>query len=108
MQYALLITRDETARGATPSDFQELTALFEELGSRLMANIRLRPTGAATSVRVFDGDLVITDGPFAETKEQILGVIVVDCEDLDEAIEVAARIPIARIGTIEVRPVWQM
>ncbi len=108
MQYALLIARDETAPGATPSDQEALTALFKSLGPRLRANIRLRPTGAATSVRVFDGDLVIADGPFAETKEQILGVIVVECADLDEAIEVAAQVPIARIGTIEVRPLWEM
>ncbi|MBO0708749.1 MAG: transcription initiation protein [Candidatus Dormibacteraeota bacterium] len=109
MQYALLIARDETAPGATsPSDREALTALFAELGPRLVANIRLRPTSAATTVRVYDGDLVIADGPFAETKEQILGMIVVDCEDLDEALEVAAQIPVARLGTIEVRPLWEM
>lgn len=108
MQYALLIARDETAPGATLADQDALTALFEKLGPRVKANIRLRPTTSATSVRLYDGDLVIADGPFAETKEQILGVIVVDCDDLDEAIEVAAQIPIARLGTIEVRPLWQM
>jgi hypothetical protein len=108
MQYALLIARDETAPGATLSERATLAALFEKLGPRLKANIRLHSTSAATSVRDFDGDLVIADGPFAETKEQILGVIVVDCEDLDEALEVAAQIPIARLGTIEVRPVWEM
>lgn len=109
MQYALLIARDETAPGATaPSDQEALTALFAELGPRLKANVRLRPTSAATTLRLYDGDLVIADGPFAETKEQILGVIVVDCDDLDEALEVAARIPVARMGTIEVRPLWEM
>ena len=108
MQYALLIARDETAPGATISDQDALIALFEKLGPRLKANIRLRPTSTATSVRIYDGDLVIADGPFAETKEQILGLIVVDCVDLDEAIEVAAQFPIARLGTIEVRPLWEM
>lgn len=108
MRYALLIARDETAPGATPADAAALNVLFEQLGPRLQANIRLRPTSTATSVRLYDGDLVIADGPFAETKEQILGMIVVDCQDLDEALELAARIPIARFGTIEVRPLWEM
>jgi len=58
-------------------------------------------------VRVRDEGLVVADGPFAETKEQIAGFYVVDCEDLDEAIEIAARSPGARYGTIEVRPVWE-
>ena len=109
MRYALLIARDETAAGATAmSDQDELSALFEKLGERLLASIRLHPTSTATSLRAYDGDLVIADGPFAETKEQILGMIVVDCEDLDEALEVAAQFPVARVGTIEVRPVWDM
>jgi hypothetical protein len=108
MQYALLIARDETEEGLGPEAQRELTALFEKLGPRLQASTRLHPTTAATSVRVRDGGLVIADGPFAETKEQILGLIVVDCEDLDEAIDVAAQLPIARVGTIEVRPVWEM
>jgi len=69
---------------------------------------RLRPATSATTVQVRDGDLVIADGPFAETKEQIAGLYLVDCRDLDEAIEVAAKIPAAQYGTIEVRPVWEM
>ncbi len=108
MQYALLIARDENAAGATASERDALTALFQQLGARLKANIRLHPTSTATTVRAYDGDLVIADGPFAETKEQILGLIVVECADLDEALEVAAQIPVARMGTIEVRPVWEM
>ena len=108
MQYALLIARDEAGSGATLSERDQLSALFKQLGSRLKASIRLAPTSTATSVRLYDGDLVIADGPFAETKERILGMIVVDCEDLDEALEVAARLPMARMGTIEVRPLWEM
>ena len=68
----------------------------------------LQPTATATTVRVRDGERMLTDGPYAETKEQIGGYYVVDCKDLDEAIEVAAKIPGARIGTIEVRPIWDM
>jgi hypothetical protein len=107
MQYALLIARDETAPSATRTDQSALTAIHQELGPRLKANIRLLPTNAATSVRVYDGQCVIADGPFAQTREQIAGMIVVDCEDLDEAIEVAAEISIAYQGTIEVRPRWE-
>ena len=72
----------------------------------LVSRERLQPAATATTVRVRDGGLVIADGPFAETKEQIAGVYVVECEDLDEAIEVASTIPAARSGTVEVRPVW--
>jgi hypothetical protein len=67
---------------------------------------RLRPTSDATTVQVRDGKVLISDGPFAETKEQIGGYCLIDCKDLDEAIEVASQIPGARTGTIEVRPIW--
>ena len=85
-------------------------AFYEEMSSRavLEGGERLRPTADATTVRVRDGEVVTSDGPFAETKEQIGGYYVVDCKDLDEAIEVAAKIPGAQIGTIEVRPIWDM
>ena len=59
-------------------------------------------------MRVRNGEVLATDGPFAETKEQLAGYYVVDCKDLDEAIEVAAKIPGARDGSIEVRPIWEM
>ena len=59
-------------------------------------------------MRVRDGEVLTSDGPFAETKEQIGGFYMVDCKDLDEAIEVAAKIPGAQLGTIEVRPIWEM
>jgi hypothetical protein len=74
----------------------------------LVSRERLRPTSRSTTVQVREGNLVIADGPFAETKEQIAGFYVVECEDLDEAIEVASKIPAAQYGTIEVRPVWEM
>jgi hypothetical protein len=69
---------------------------------------RLRPTESATTVRVRDGELVLADGPFAETKEQIAGYFLVDCQNLDEAIDLAALVPAAHYSMVEVRPVWEM
>jgi hypothetical protein len=68
---------------------------------------RLRPPSDATTVRVRSGEVLLTDGPFAETKEVIGGYDLIDCADLDEAIAVAARHPMARAGMIEIRPLWQ-
>jgi hypothetical protein len=92
------------------SGLTELVAFQDEMTVRgvLVGRKRLRPTASSTTVRVRAGELVIADGPFAETKEQVVGFSVVVCRDLDEAIEGAARIPAARYGTIEVRPVWEM
>ena len=69
---------------------------------------RLRPTATATTVRIRDGKTLTTDGPFAETREQLGGYYLIEAKDLDAAIEIAARIPTARIGSIEVRPIWLM
>lgn len=74
----------------------------------LLGGARLRSTTMSTTVQVRDGDLVIADGPFAETQAQIAGFYLIDCTDLDEAIEVAAKVPAARYGTVEVRPAWEM
>ncbi len=68
----------------------------------------LQPTSTATSVRVRDGKRVVTDGPFAETREQLGGYFLVDARDLDEAIGIAARIPGSRFGTVEIRPVMEI
>ncbi len=115
MRYALLICTDESAQLAlSPEEGAAMHAEYEafgaEMGARgvLAGGERLHPTTDATSVRVRDGETLTSDGPFAETKEQIGGFYLVDCKDLDEAIEVAARIPGARHGTIEVRPIWEM
>jgi hypothetical protein len=115
MRYALLICSDETAMEAfspeeAQASMQKYLAFSEEMGSRgvLQGGERLRPTTDATTVRVRDGEIVTSDGPFAETKEQIGGFYLVDCKDLDEAIEVASNIPGAQVGTIEVRPIWEM
>jgi hypothetical protein len=115
MRYALLICGDESAMEArSPEEasatLAEYGAFGEEMGTRgvLLGGERLRPTTDATTVRVRDGEVVTSDGPFAETKEQIGGFYLVDCKDLDEAIEVASKIPGARDGSIEVRPIWEM
>ncbi len=115
MRYALLICTDESSMEARSAEeasasFNEYVAFSEEMGKRgvLQGGDRLRPTTDATTVRVRDGETLTSDGPFAETKEQIGGYFVVDCKDLDEAIEVASKIPGARVGTIEVRPIWEL
>jgi hypothetical protein len=66
----------------------------------------LKPTSSATTVRVRNGQVATTDGPFAETREQLGGYYLVDAKNLDEAIAIAARIPGAKVGSIEVRPIW--
>ena len=79
---------------------QELTARGQYLGGH-----PLHPSSSATSVRVRDGKRVVTDGPFAETREQLGGYLIIDVKDLDEALAIAARVPLARTSTVEVRPV---
>ncbi len=115
MRYLLMICADESAvQALSPEEgasmLGEYAAFGEEMARRgvLRSGERLRPTTDATTVRVRDGEVLASDGPFAETKEQIGGYYVVDCKDLDEAIEVAAKIPGARAGAIEVRPIWEM
>src|ERR1700733_9138318 len=115
MRYLLTICTDEKWFDSLPAEqLQEFTAEYasfvEEMGKRgiLEGGERLRSTADATTVRVRDGDVVTTDGPFAETKEQVGGYFLVNCKDLDEAIEVAAKLPGARHGSIEVRPIWEM
>ncbi len=82
---------------------------LEEMISRGVSlhGSRLRPVSDATTVRVRDGEVLIADGPFAETKEQIGGYDVIECADLDDALDVASRHPTARLGSIEVRPLWE-
>src|SRR5215203_4727307 len=115
MRYALLICVNETAMlTASAEDTttmnKEYAVFGEEMGARgvLKGGERLRPTTDATTVRVRDGEVLLSDGPFAETKEQMGGFYLVDCKDLDEAIDVAAKIPGARDGSIEVRPIWEI
>jgi hypothetical protein len=113
MRYVLLVCNDESEQ-LTPEERNERYAAYaacqDEMESRgvLVARERLRPTSTSTTVRVRGNELVIADGPFAETKEQIAGYFVVEVDDLDEAIELASLIPAAGHGTIEVRPIWEM
>jgi hypothetical protein len=83
-------------------------AWMEEMNARGVrkAGNRLRPASSATTLRSQDGRMIVSDGPFAETKEQILGFDLLECADLDEALEVAGRHPWVRVGAIEVRPLW--
>ena len=108
----LLICRDEQTwnRLTVPERQQiyaETLALSEELTARgqYLGGFPLHPSSSATSVRVRDGKRLVTDGPFAETREQIGGYMLIDVKNLDEAIAIAARVPLARTSTVEVRPV---
>jgi hypothetical protein len=113
MRYALLVCIEENTE-LTEEDIErqytEFMGFQDEMEARgvLISRERLRPTSLSTTVRVRDEGLVVADGPFAETKEQIAGFYIVECEDLDEAIEIASRNPGARHGTVEIRPVWEI
>jgi hypothetical protein len=112
MKYMLLIYGDEQALSETERQdcYVESTQLAHELtssGQYLAAN-PLQPTAMATSVRVRNGKRLVTDGPFAESREQLGGYFLIDAKNLDEAIAIAARIPLARKGTVEIRPVVEI
>lgn len=112
MKYMLLIYGDETALSETEREacYVESTQLAHDIQSKgqyLSAN-PLHPTPMATSVRVREGKRLVTDGPFAETREQLGGYFLIDAPDLDEAIGIAARIPMARKGVVEIRPVIEI
>lgn len=107
MRYMLLICTDPSVEAGPEGGIEEETvAWVEEMEGRGVrkSGDRLRPSSDATTVRVRDGEALLSDGPFAETKEQIAGYDIVECEDLDEAIEVASRHPMAKAGMIEIRP----
>ncbi len=107
MQYLLLIYEDESrfAKGFDPSEFAEYDAFGKKNGPAIKSGQPLQPTTAAKTVRVRDGKSLHTDGPFAETKEQLGGYYLVEAESIDAAAKIAAGIPGARYGSIEVRPV---
>lgn len=112
MKYMLLIYGDENALSPEERDrcYAESTQLAHELqaAGQFLATAPLHPTTMATSVRVREGKRVVLDGPFAETREQLGGYFLIEAADLDEALAVAARIPGARWGTVEVRPVLEL
>ncbi|HSD24266.1 MAG TPA: YciI family protein [Solirubrobacterales bacterium] len=112
MKYAFTIYVDEAGREAASEEdrnamAQAYGALTQEMQEKgvLLAGEGLYPTPTATTVQVRNGERSVTDGPFAETKEQLGGFYVLDCKDLDEAIGWAAKIPGAQIGSVEIRPV---
>lgn len=106
MKYLLLICIDEPITAfPEETDAQAWADEMTSRGIRLMGN-RTRDAEDATTVRVRDGATLLTDGPYAETKEQMCGFDIIECADLDEAVEVAAKHPMARFGMIEVRPFW--
>jgi hypothetical protein len=116
MQYMCLIYDAENTWDTMPED--ERNAVFNEYGAftesikesgNYVAGDALQPTSTATTVRIRGGETLVTDGPFAETKEQLGGYYLVEAKDVDEALKIAGRIPSARYGSIEVRPVvvWE-
>jgi hypothetical protein len=112
MKYMLLIYSDENvwADGEREKCFVESTELTHDLNARgqYVSASPLQPVATATSVRVREGKRLVTDGPFAETREQLGGYFLIQANDLNEAISIAARIPGARKGTVEVRPVVEL
>jgi hypothetical protein len=112
MQYLLLIYENETeaagqgeaSRTAMMNDYRTFTQSIIQ-GGNFKAGDALQPTATATTVRVRGGKVLTTDGPFAETREQLGGYYLIEAKDLDEATAIAARVPSAKSGSIEVRPV---
>jgi hypothetical protein len=114
MRYLLLIYQDEVAHAQwsqeqLATEYQAYNVYSEEVARSgvLQSGAALMPTNTATTVRVRNGKTLTTDGPFAETKEQLGGYFLMQCKDLDEAIALAARIPAASDGSIEIRPVME-
>jgi len=115
MQYVLLIHEAEAQWDAfSDAEQGEIMAGYGSFSEQLaktkqiLAAERLQPTQTATTVRVRDGKVALTDGPFTETKEQLGGFYLIEAKDLDEATAIAAKIPTATYGCVEVRPVWTM
>lgn len=113
MKYALLIYGDESEQSAaSPEDQQRVMKEYMEFGAYIdekganLGGEALDVTSTATTVRVRNGEVLTTDGPFAETRETLGGFYMIEAADLDEAIEIAAKLPGSWYGSVEVRPVW--
>jgi len=111
MRYVLMIyVSEETTNNLSPDDRKEWIEGYTEfhkdvnMKGKWDGGAPLQPIATATTVQVRDGETLITDGPFAETKEQLAGIYILDCENLDEALDWAKRLPDAKYGTVEVRP----
>ncbi|HEU5485366.1 MAG TPA: YciI family protein [Microlunatus sp.] len=109
MKYLMFVATD-TEPDTDPRPLPEITdwASLEHPRGRRLTGDRLRPVEDATTVRVRDGELLVTDGPFTESKEWIAGFDILDCDDLDAAIDIAAAHPMARLGRLELRPFWSL
>lgn len=110
MKYMFLLFNEEREENASPEAWAEWMR-FEDEATRLVAKVSaaaLQPAATATTVSIRNGETILTDGPFVDTKEQLGGYYVFDCRDLDEAIAVARMVPWARTGHIEVRPLLEM
>ena len=108
MKYMMFVVDDPAAAAEAQPSENDLTIdewLAEVEGKRITGD-RLRPVDDATTVRVSRGEVLVTDGPFTESKEWIVGFDILECEDLDEAIAIAARHPVANGGKLELRPFW--
>ena len=112
MRYMLLVYGEESAwtDAERASCYKESAHLAQDLhaGGNYLAAAPLQPVSTATSLRIRDGKKLVTDGPFAETREQLGGYYLIEAQDLDQALAIAARIPGARKGTVEVRPVLEV
>ena len=112
MKYMMLVYLDEQAMSESEREhcYVESAQLARELSAngKYLASGPLHPVAMATSVRVRNSRRLVTDGPFAETREQLGGYYLIDANDLDEAMSIAERIPAARVGTIEIRPVLEI
>ena len=114
MRYMLLIAVDDASGHQLPPDeeaalmveYGAFNAALDEAGA-MQGGARLLPTSSATTVRVRDGETLVTDGPFAETKEHLGGFYLIEAADLDAATGWAAKIPGARFGSVEIRPIWE-
>ncbi|WGV23989.1 YciI family protein [Halotia branconii] len=112
MKYVLLIYLEENALSETERKecYVKSAQLAQQLNSKgqYLATAPLHPVATATSIRVRDGKPLVTDGPFAETREQLGGFFLIDAQDLDAAMAIAAQIPAAQVGTVEIRPVIEV
>jgi len=112
MKYMLLVYLDEQVLSDSEREhcYVESARLTQDLNAsgQYLAASPLHPVSTATSVRVRDGKRVVTDGPFAETREQLGGFYLIEARDLDEALNIAERIPPAKFGTVEIRPVLEI
>jgi hypothetical protein len=107
VRYMMFVATDPEAEAYDPAqdDIEDWVADLTARGAHITGE-RLRPVEDATTVRVRGGEIVVSDGPFTESKEWIAGFDVIECRDLDEAIKIASRHPMARFGRIELRPLW--